>query len=158
MDFFSFLFRRPVVLEDDFFGRLVLDGIGQAGSSCCFYAAKVMFQPTGTTIECMIDTADATGPSRTQQAFFQQFEQIYASILPEIVRVIENDSRLLAAGSPFVNFTSTHRLAGITIPERASSAVSWEIWFEPIDTSQWGYSVSVDMIGDVPQAGIGISA
>ena len=158
MGFFSFLFRRRVVLDDAFFGRLTLESSSQYGSPYCYYAERVMFYPNGAEIECKIDTADATGPTLMQRAFFQHFEQAYSSLLPEIISVIENESRLLEIDSPFVNFASTHRLAGITIPELSKSPVIWDMWFEPVDTHHWGYSVMVDMVDDRPQAGIGISA
>lgn len=160
MGFFSFLFGRSslAALEDAFFGQLTLDGQGGYGSAYCFYAEKVMFHPIGTTIECMLHASDATGPTLTQRTFFQQVEQLYAGLLPEIIATVENDSQLLAIGSSFVGFASTHRLAGIAIPASTSPPVNWEIWFEPIDTSHWGYSVLVDMVDDIPQEGIGISA
>ena len=158
MGFFSFLFPRPAVFEDDFFGHLVSESSGQYGSPYCYYAEQVRFQPTGTGIECMLDTADTNGPTLAQREFFQHFEQVYASLLPFIIAVVENDSQLLAAGTPLINFASTHRLAGISIPELSKASVEWDMWFEPLDTSHWGYSVQVDMVNDVPQAGIGISA
>jgi hypothetical protein len=61
----------------------------------------------------MIDTADARGPTSAQRAFIQYFEQVYKTLLPKIITVIEKDSRLSATGSSFVGFASTHRLAGI---------------------------------------------
>jgi hypothetical protein len=117
-----------------------------------------VFYPTKSTIECMIDIADTAGPIVAQRAFFQRFVQLYATLLPEIIAVVEQDSSLHASGISFIGFASTHRLAGITIPELNKTPVEWDIWFEPIDTTNWGYSVEVRMVDDTPQVGIGISA
>ena len=140
MGFFSFLFNKPVIVQDELFGRLTLEGRGQHGSSHCYYAEKVRFRPTGTEIECMLDATDTNGPTQAQREFFQHFEQVYKTVLPFIIAVVENAPRLLAQGTPLINFVSTHRLAGITIPVLGEASVEWDMWFEPIDTSQWGYS------------------
>lgn len=155
MGFFSFLFRRPVVLEDAFFGKLTQEPCDFSESPYCWYAASVLFAPAGAAIECMID-GDSVGPSVAQRAFFQKFEKAYADVLPKITVVAESDSRLPT--HPIIHFESTHHLAGLSIPQLTDAPAEWELWFEPIDNSQWGYTITVDMIDDLPQPGIGISA
>ena len=102
----------------------------------------------------MID-AGSSGPSSVQQAFFQEFEKNYSEILPKITGMVESDFRLPES---ITDFALTHRLAGLTIPKMTAESVHWELWFEQIDTSQWGYAVTVCMIDNVPEPGIGISA
>jgi hypothetical protein len=154
MGFFSFLFRKPVTIDDDFFGWLSREPCDFSASRSCWYAKGVLFAPTGAKVECMID-AGIGGPSLAQRAFFQQFEKDYAAILPRITRMVEADFRLPES---ITDFALTHRLAGLTIPPITTELLNWELWFEQADTSQWGYTVIVEMLNDVPQPGIGISA
>jgi len=102
----------------------------------------------------MIDAGN-DGPSSAQRLFFQQLEKDYAAILPQINRIVEADFR---RPEYITGFVLTHRLAGLTIPSITTKPVNWELWFEQADTSQWGYTVTVDMVDNVPQSGIGISA
>lgn len=157
MGFFSSLFSKPIIIEDDFFGRLVQEPCNFSDSRYCWYAESVLFTPTGTEIECMID-ADMANPSRPQRAFYQKFESQYAEVLFQISFIVKSDSQLLGVDSKITSFESTHRLAGLTIPRLTDEPVKWELWFEPIDNSHWGYTITVDMIDNIPQPGIGISA
>ncbi|GAA4025422.1 hypothetical protein GCM10022409_06760 [Hymenobacter glaciei] len=137
MGFFSFLFRKPVVLEDEFFGRLTQEPCDFSVSRKCWFAEAVPFAPTGTLIECMIDAENAN-MLLAQRAFFQRFEKLYVEVLLKISLMVESDFRLKDIASPIIDFESTHRLAGLTIPQQASGPVEWELWFEQIDTSNWG--------------------
>jgi hypothetical protein len=80
------------------------------------------------------------------------------SLLPKISHIVASDFRLMAGDFPVINLELAHRLAGLTIPQLISGPIEWELWVEPIDTSNWGYTIIVDMIDDVPQPAIGFSA
>lgn len=157
MGFLSSLFGKPIVMEDEFFGRLTLEACDHSTSGTCFYAENVRFPPTDTEIDCMID-ADRTGPTLAQRGFFQRFEKQYIELLPEISALVEVEFKHLVLDFPIENFESTHRLSGLSIPRLNAEPVEWELWFEPIDESTWGYTVTVCMHDDIPQPGIGISS
>ncbi|MBU6121128.1 hypothetical protein [Hymenobacter siberiensis] len=157
MGIFSFLSRKPVIMEDGFFGRLTQESCDFSASRVCWYAESVLFTPIGDTIMCMID-AESTSSLLAQCSFFKQFEELYSEVLQKIRLIVESEVQWMALDVPIIDFEMTHRLAGLTIPQLTSKPVKWELWFEPVDTQQWGYTVIVDMIDNIPQPGIGISA
>lgn len=155
MGFFSSWFRKPVVIEDEFFGRLTLEPGGHSASGYCFLAQKVWFSPTGAAIECSINS-DSSGPTPSQRAFFRHVAERYVDLLPKISAQVEAELRQLKLDYALTNFESTYSLAGMTIPQLNTSPVEWELWFELLDVSTWGYTLTVSMLDDAPQ-GIGIS-
>ena len=158
MGVFSFLFRRPVLVNDEVFGMLERKPYGKHNTEFYFHSYTLPFTPTGYEIECEIKgipTAESQAPTEAQRTFFKQIESHYDQLIGLLIPILKDELAEWKPPFDFSNFEKEFRLVYLHIPALDSYPVMWDWSFE-INRNNM-YLLSVSMQGDVPQPGIGIS-
>ena len=153
MGFFSFLFRRPVLIDNAVFGRLQRESLDKRTGNAWFVTAELLFEPTGKAIGCYID-ANENGPTMAQQSFFRHIEQNYAKLISQLIPIIEDEFRNWQPDFHINDFATEFWLTGISIPEigNHSQPVTWDWSFETIHDAN--HMLTFYMAGDTPLPGM----
>jgi hypothetical protein len=106
MAFFDFLFGKKIIIDDDFFGRMLFIQFKKKPQKN-YFECKRDFKPSGRPIEVLIN-ADVSGPTSTQKDFFRQIENEYDNLTAKIVPMIENVFRNWKGG--FYNYGLPERV------------------------------------------------
>jgi hypothetical protein len=129
MGLFSFLFRRPVFIDDVVFGRLRQEIFDKRTGNAWFVTEELAFTPTGSVIGCDISAAE-NGPTAAQRNFYRHIEQHYAELVSTLIPVIEDEFQNWRPDFRVGDFATEFWLTGISIP-------LLNTWPEPI---KWNWS------------------
>ncbi|GAA4347405.1 hypothetical protein GCM10023185_02500 [Hymenobacter saemangeumensis] len=150
MGFFSFLFDKPITIEDKVFGTLRQKTYGK-NRQTSWRTESLCFEPTSRNVSCAID-AGPDGPTEKQQAFFQKIEQDYLTLRSALIPVLEDEFQNWKPDFKIQDFATEFWLVGLSIPELGASPVEWEWSFETVHDEN--HMLTISMIDSTPQAGV----
>ncbi len=128
MGFFD-LFKKPVTLQDSFFGQL--HWMGSKDPSKKYFIGSGMFAPTKETIEYIIE-AEASGPTTAQHEFYQYIQTNYDALIEKAIPLIEKEFRQDMEEFKIRNFKKEFKVSSLTIPRLERTPLDWDMSFESI--------------------------
>jgi hypothetical protein len=139
------LFKKPVIVEDDFFGKLLF--VESKDSSKNYFEGKGNFSPTNTNIEYVI-IADKEGPTESQRQFYRNLQAEFSFYIDKIKPLIENEFRNWQEDFRIVDFNKEFRLVFITIPRIDKEPLKWDMAFTTIH--DLSHHITIDFIEKNP--------
>jgi hypothetical protein len=149
MGFLSFLFDKPLTIEDDVFGMLRLEMYGK-NQPTIWWTESLCFEPTGRNISCSID-AGPEGPTAEQKALFQGIERDYYYLRGLLIPVFEDEFQHWKPNFKIQDFEEEFWLVGLSIPALGTQPVEWDWSFETIHDNN--HMLTIEKHDDVPQPG-----
>jgi hypothetical protein len=139
MGLFS-LFKRPPIIQDEFFGKLTFMEIkkNQVNS---YFEGKGYFKPTNEEIEFFI-SADIIGPTKDQREFFTKIENSYDEIISKIQPLIKDELKIWDKGIDIVDFKKEFKLVGLSIPRQKDVSSFWDLSFETVYDEQHNITIN----------------
>ena len=128
MGFLDFIFRKPIKLENDFFGTMLYIE-DKKNSLNNYFECRRHFNPTNKIIEIGINGTE-TGPTKKQIDFFKSIEENYTAIAKEISPLIENEFQNWKEDFKINNFQKEFEPVYLQIPLCNEKPIIWEIAFE----------------------------
>lgn len=138
MGIFDF-FKKPLIVEDDFFGRLRFMKI-KNNPSRNYFEGKGKFGPTGRELEYFIH-ADESGPEPEQKEFYRQIQQDWPRIVEKIKPLIEAEFRNWKDDFTITDFNREFHLVGLTIPRPEIQPREWDLAFDTIHDENHQFTV-----------------
>ena len=131
---------RPKRLEDPIFGKLLF--MRARNPACSYWEGRGQFEPLRADIEYFI-TAGETGPDETQRELYRQiasnFDRLFATLAPMLRREYEANTNLPCPP----NIRDVFRLDSLSIPEKESDDMEWEMDFSCSDSEDWLFTVQM---------------
>lgn len=137
MGFLNFIFSKRLRIEHDFFGTMRFHE-SKKGICESFFECRRHFQPTGKTIEALID-GDETGVTDWEIDFFRSIEENYSAICTSIIPLIEQE----AEGIKIRDFRKEFHPVCLTLPRCETDPVTWEIEFESDHDSNHSFFITM---------------
>jgi len=128
MGFFNF-FKKPTVIQDDFFGRLLYMDFKDPSKG--YFEGKGLFLPTNNETEYLIQ-ADASGPTEGQREFYINLQKGFVDYIEKIKPLIEDEFRNWKEDFSIREFTKEFQLVCLTIPRLNSTPLIWDMAFTTI--------------------------
>ena len=147
MGIFDFLFKKPYVIEDDFFGTLRYYEIKKMPENS-YFDGKRHFKPIDTTVDLTID-ADKTGPTQTQKDFFKKIEDEFSMIISNITPMIEDLFQNWKEDFKIQDFNREFPTIFLSIPRCETQPNNWEISFATIHDQN--HIIGITMKDWIPQ-------
>ena len=152
MGFFSFLFQKPVFIDDPVFGRLRRESFDKRTGKAGFITEDLKFASTGPPIGCYLNTLGA-GPTAAQRAFYRRIEEKYAELVPKLIPIIEDEFRNWKPKFQIRDFATEFWLTAISIPELDhTQKVAWNWSFETIHDDN--HMLTIYMHDETPEPGL----
>ncbi|MBL0135488.1 MAG: hypothetical protein IPP79_16715 [Chitinophagaceae bacterium] len=144
MGLFS-LFKKPVIVQDDLFGRLQF--IDSKDPSNNYFEGAGFFEPTQCDTEYLIQ-ADIEGPTDEQRQFYLDLQANFEQYVEKITPLIEGEFQNWREDFKITNFTEEFTLVCITIPRQDTYPLIWDMAFTTIHDLD--HHVTIDFIGKEP--------
>jgi hypothetical protein len=152
MGFWSFLFGKPVKINDSFFGELLFMEVKDNPENSYFEGWR-HFKPIDEKIEVGV-SGSLQGLTQAQRDFFRQIEDIYALLVQRIIPLIEDTFHEWQADFKVNNFAEEFKPVYLFIPNCLQSPVEWEIAFESkpgLVSHNYPYVLTVEMMAYDPR-------
>ncbi|KAA3436830.1 hypothetical protein [Rufibacter hautae] len=140
------IFKKPTIIEDDFFGKLRFRKTNDSENS--YFEGKGLFGPTGKEIEFIIKGKES-GPELKQKEFYNWVQENYRELITRLTPLVEEEFGNWKESFKIKNFDKEFKLVGITIPRHCKTTMEWDISFDTIHDEN--HQVTVDFIGKEPQ-------
>ncbi|MEM9837389.1 MAG: hypothetical protein AAF828_12850 [Bacteroidota bacterium] len=118
--FLEFLFGKPTIVSDPFFGEMV-----DAGD---YYECERLFTPIGDTVEIFL-TKKENGPDEKQINFFLRLEENYDLFIQRISPSMEEAIQEWIPKFRIQNFKQEFSFKSLSIPKCDESVSKWELSF-----------------------------
>lgn len=109
------IFKKPVTIQDDFFGKLRFMKMKADGNS--YFEGKGLFKPTGKDIEYFI-TATEEGPDLRQKEFYNWIQKNYTELVIKFKPLIEDEFGNWKEGFKIKDFDREFQLFALSIPNQ----------------------------------------
>ena len=139
------LFKKPIIIQDDFFGALRF--MDFKDSSKDYFEGKGHFIPTNSETEYLIQ-ADDKGPTDEQKQFYRDLQDNFQQYLEKIKPLIEDEFRNWKEEFEIKDFNKEFTLVCITIPRHDSSPLKWDMAFTTIH--DLNHQVTIDFVDKEP--------
>jgi hypothetical protein len=113
-----------------------------------YFTGKGFFPPTCSDTDLLIQ-ADASGPTESQRAFYQNLQTNFDKFANKMKRLIEDEFRNWQPDFEISDFRKEFTLVCISIPRLDAAPVRWELAFNTIHDRN--HLVTIDFVGDEPQ-------
>ncbi|TGE23725.1 hypothetical protein E5K00_00490 [Hymenobacter aquaticus] len=150
MGFWSFLFGKPLRLEDQVFGRLRYFDTPESGGG--YWEGETRFTAARYEVGLAID-GPKTGPTAAQRSFYQEIEARYEQMVPAIAQLITATFTKSEPDFVIRDFKQEFQPDFLSLPviEKPDTAEpAWEIAFETTHAKIRMASVYVEMRGFQP--------
>src|SRR5882724_9296885 len=128
MGLFNFIFGKPVIIENSFFGQMRFAGNKKDFTKSYFECSRY-FKPKNDVIEIHM-SAGVEGPSQKQIEFFENLENNYTEISNSITPLIEEEFRNWKENFKILDFKKEFKPVFLSIPICEEQPIIWEIAFE----------------------------
>lgn len=139
------IFKKPIVIQDDFFGRLRYMDFKDPAKG--YFEGNGFFSSIDGETEYLIN-ADATGPTNSQREFYINLQKQFDSYIEMMKPLIEDEFRNWKEDFEIKNFKKEFNLVCVTIPRLDSKPLVWDMSFTT--THDLNHHVTIDFIGDIP--------
>ncbi|WP_210489401.1 hypothetical protein [Rufibacter aurantiacus] len=144
MGIFDF-FKKPIIIEDDFFGKLRFMKMKDPGKS--YFEGKGLFEPTGKEIGYIIEGKES-GPEQKQKEFYKWIQENYLELTTKFTPLVEDEFGNWKDNFKIIDFDREFILVGVTIPIQDNTPFEWDMSFDTIHDEN--HQVTVDFIGLEP--------
>jgi hypothetical protein len=142
MGIFDFLFGKPEIIQDAYFGKLLFAGSKTKVDS--YFEGRFNFKPTGKEIELHI-SADLNGPSNTQKAFVESIQVNYELVRVESNRLIADEFRNWKEDFVIADFDAEFTAVFLSIPRFVEGQkIEWEIAYESVHDLNHMFTVNFE--------------
>jgi hypothetical protein len=124
------IFKKPKTIQDEFFGLLIFIETRKDPSES-YFEGKRLFYPIDEEIECFI-TADLSGPSTQQKAFYKRVETNYEDLINKAKPLITNEFRNWKGQFEMRDFNTEFKVVSISIPRVGQEELIWDMTFEAV--------------------------
>ena len=135
------LFKKPTIIQDDFFGVLRL--MEFKDSSKNYFEGKGHFTPTNSETEYLIH-ADDTIPTDNQKQFYQDLQINFQQYVEKINPLIEDEFRNWKEEFEIKDFSKEFTLVCIHIPSHNLTPLKWDMAFTTIH--DLNHQVTIDFV------------
>jgi len=146
MGFWSFLFGKPVKIDDAFFGEMQWIKIPNDPSKSYFECERY-FKPSGEKIGLSV-TGVLSGPTQQQKDFFTEVETNYSLLVAKLIPLIEAEFGNWMPLPVIKSFVAEFKPIGLDIPACDKLPIQWEIVFDTIHDVN--HTVTVEILDDEP--------
>ena len=136
----------PRRISDPVFGSLVYMG--------GYWEGAGYFPPTQQEVEWFV-TAGDSGPGPTQRLLFRQISERYAQLEPSVYGTLATHVAKWAEPSSAAPLSNVLRLSGLSVPEKESEDMEWELMFESTIKGEPHFVVA--MKGWTPSGSVDVS-
>ncbi len=141
------IFKKPLTIEDDFFGKLRFMKMKADGKS--YFEGKGLFKPTGKEIEYFIN-ANEGGPDQDQKEFYNWIQANYRELVIKSIPLIEDEFGNWKEGFTIKDFDREFHLVALSIPDQKNKPFEWSMSFDAEHDDN--HQVTVEFIRHEPQA------
>ena len=141
------IFKKPLTIEDDFFGKLRFMKMKADGKS--YFEGKGLFKPTGKEIEYFI-TANEECPDQGQKEFYNWIQKNYTELVVKFKPLIEDEFGNWKEGFKIKDFNREFQLVALSIPNQDKEPLKWSMSFNTEHDEN--HQVTVEFINQEPQA------
>ena len=141
------LFKKPTIIQDDFFGRLRYMEFKDPSKG--YFEGNGFFVPINAETEYLIQ-ADASGPADKQREIYFNLQKDFDIYIEKIKPLIEDEFRNWKEDFEIKNFKEEFKLICLTIPRSDSIPLVWDMSFTTIHDEN--HHVTIDFIGDIPNS------
>lgn len=127
MNLFKNIFKKPLVIQDAFFGKMIYCEVKKKYGSSYFECSR-LFSPSQQEIEIGID-GYTDGPSQIQKEFYKEIETNYHDISQSIIPLIEEQFRNWKTNFEIKNFQKEFHPIHLTLPNCKQQPIIWQISF-----------------------------
>ena len=145
MGLFNF-FKKPVKIQDDFFGSLELLAI--KGFTKSIFKGQAYFAPTQHIIELFI-VADSKGPTKAQSEYYLDLQQNFKQWVEKIKPLIEDEFLNRDEGFEINDFNKEFTLISLMIPTLDEAPLKWEMSFSSIHEPN--HELTINFIDQTPE-------
>jgi hypothetical protein len=146
MGIFSFFFKKKIVIEDPFWGKMTYMEVSKDPNQY-YFECEPYFLPAGKNIEAFV-TTDPSGPTTDQRLFFQNIQANYPIFTQKIIPFIEKEFQNWKPGIKIVDFSREFSPISIDIPRLMTGPVTWTISFDSIHDKE--HSIELEMLDFEP--------
>ena len=139
------LFKKPFIVQDDFFGQLRLMDFKDPTKN--YFEGKGFFAPTNNETEYIIQ-CDKSGPTTEQKEFCKKLQNDFDVYLTKIKPLIEDEFRNWKDDFQIKDFSKEFSLVCLAIPRLDSNPLIWDMSFTTIHDKN--HNVTVDFIDQTP--------
>ncbi|RYE26470.1 MAG: hypothetical protein EOP45_03935 [Sphingobacteriaceae bacterium] len=139
------LFKKPTILQDDFFGALRSVDIKDTSKN--YFEGKGHFTPTNSDTEYLIQ-ADKNGPTDEQKQFYLDLQADFTKYIQKMKPLIEDEFRNWKENFVIKDFNKEFELVCITIPRFEDRPITWDMSFTTVH--DLNHQVTIDFIDDRP--------
>lgn len=125
MGLLSFIFGKPPVVVDDFFGEMKFIE-WKKDPSKNYFECNRHFAPSGKNIELSVD-ADMPGPTQTQKDFFGAVEKRYDELIAGMTPLIEQNFQGWDMAFVIRDFRSELDPVYMGLPRCDKEPIAWHI-------------------------------
>lgn len=130
MGFWDFIFGKPVIIEDDFFGEMIFNEWPKKPAFNNFECEKY-FKPSSQKIGIGIN-ADKIGPTQIQKDFFKEIENNYDLLIQSFIPMIEDEFGNWKENFKIKDFNVEFEPISLIIPRCDQNVKEWTIAFSSI--------------------------
>lgn len=123
------LFKKPIIIQDEFFGRLRYTKFKNPRDG--FFEGEGFFASTNNKIGYTIE-AEETGPTEGQREFCRKVQNNFEQYVEKIKPLIEDEFRNWKDDFEITDFKTEFALNSLTIPRMYSNPVLWDMCFTSI--------------------------
>ncbi|WP_153797325.1 hypothetical protein [Foetidibacter luteolus] len=139
------LFKKPVKIQDDFFGELRFMDFNDASKN--YFEGRGYFAPTNNETEYLIH-ANNEGPTEIQRNFYRDLQANFKQYVEKIKPLIEDEFRNWKEDFLITDFYHEFRLVCVVIPRLENKPLIWEMAFDTIH--DLNHQVTIEFTGDQP--------
>lgn len=140
------IFKKPIIIEDDFFGRLKFMKMKNAEKN--YFEGKGLFEPTGKEIELFINGSEK-GPDQKQKEFYSWLQRNFKELAFKATPLIEDEFRNWKEDFKIKDFDKEFSLVALTIPSQETTPIEWNMSFETIHDEN--HQVTIEFLGNEPK-------
>lgn len=141
MKFLKNLFKKSIVIQDEYFGNMLYCEVNPK-FGCSYFECQRHFSPSQNQIEIGID-ANMDGPTQIQKEFFKEIESNYSNLSNSIKPLIEEQFRNWKSDFEITNFKDEFYPVYLRIPSCNQQPIIWEIAFESPHDLNHSFSVTM---------------
>lgn len=139
------LFKKPTIIQDEFFGPLRFVSFKKAANS--YFEGRGYFNPANSETEYLIEAA-IEGPTETQRQFYRDLQSNFTLYVEKIIPLIEDEFRNWQEDFVIKDFNLEFKLVCITIPNLETKPLVWDMAFTTVH--DLNHHVTIDFIDDQP--------
>lgn len=139
MGFFD-LFKKKIVIDDEFFGTLRFERIKSLNSEGLFLGKKD-FTPLNKQIDIIFD-GDGIKVKEEQKEFYQTLEKNYDELSNSIKNSIEEVFKNWDENFSIKDFNSEFTLTNITLPSFLVTPLEWHLSYDSIHDQNHIFTVN----------------